>query len=156
MKEQEFDQTLSYVFETLGVFDNKRISAMNVDQLQLLAKTFGIHSHSHHHRFLSSMSKERVTSEFEQSIQFLEKSLPKQPHPFLAYPMGDYNDDIAAEAAKHFDAAFKVGDRSVEFDKFEDERYRMRIPRFNIHHHNAYEVYALINGIHRALKFFKP
>jgi peptidoglycan/xylan/chitin deacetylase (PgdA/CDA1 family) len=148
LKEKEFLGALSFLFEKLGRYNDENIRIVNSEQLNTLALEFAIHSHTHNHYYLSGLSSERIAEEFDLSVSDLDKRISHRKMNFLAYPVGDYSDEVVRKARHYFEAAFRVGDTLAESKKLHDDNYRMTIPRFNIHHESPHEVYALINGFH--------
>jgi peptidoglycan/xylan/chitin deacetylase (PgdA/CDA1 family) len=152
LKEKEFLQALSVLFEKLGQFDDENIQIINLDQTKTLAFEFGVHSHTHNHYCLSGLNSERLIEEFDHSVSDLNKWVGIRNVNFLAYPIGDYSEQAIQIAGNYFKAAFRVGDTLAETKKMGDNGYRMKIPRFNIHHESPHEVFALINGFHGAAR----
>jgi peptidoglycan/xylan/chitin deacetylase (PgdA/CDA1 family) len=152
LKEKEFLQALASLFEKIGEFNDDNIRIVSLDQLKVLAFEFGIHSHTHNHYCLSGLSRERLTEEFDHSVSDLDKWLGVRKVNFLAYPIGDYSEQVIQIAGNYFLAAFRVGDALVETKKMVNSGYRMKIPRFNIHHESPHEVFALINGFHGSIR----
>lgn len=141
------------IFDALGSYEDRELRSMSVAQLQeLKVNGFEIHSHTQSHPFLSTLSIDRMRDEVSGSLNDLKTlSLISSPV-FFAYPVGDYNDDVLQMVSKYYDGAFSVDERQVEISRVNDPAYRFRLPRFNIHHTSAFEVFALINGFHSVVR----
>jgi len=152
LKEKEFLSMLNEAFNQLGKFNDEHITMMTERQVADLSNDFVVQSHTHSHFYFSALSDNRVEEELRLSKSILVQVLNGKSVRFLAYPVGDFTEEVLNQVANHYTASFAVGDTLVDSGWINDLEYRKRIPRFNIHHESASELYALVNGFHGAIK----
>jgi len=71
---------------------------------------------------------------------------------YIAYPIGGHSPRVTAAARRCYDAGFAVEDGLVELVRLNDEDYRFRIPRVNVHDADPRELFFRINGFHKAAR----
>lgn len=154
LKEEDFTIMFNRIIEVLGHYEDQHIAVVSKHQLEELSMEFSIQSHTHSHLYISKLSLERIDQELDDSIQKLNSFTTQKSITQLAYPIGDHTTEAETIAARYFSAAFCVGEESVRKDNLSVPEYRMRIPRYNIHHQSSYEILAYINGFHRFVRTF--
>ncbi len=129
-----------------------RSRPMTREQLQELPPLVRLQPHSvSHPYFPESGTFGRIREELQKSRAELE-AMTGRTHPLFAYPFGAYDDRTLKEASACYEAAFSVDERSVDLSSDLKGDAKYRIPRFNMHDPDPWEIWARINGVHTMLK----
>jgi len=108
------------------------------------------YSHSANHYFLPNESSEIMDYELSVSKNTLqEKELGNQP--YIAYPIGGYNDEVLRKARDYYKYGFAVDQKMVDLKKVSIQDYKHKIPRINIVNQNSSELMLRINGFHKLI-----
>ncbi len=137
------------------VTDNRIIEheLLSFDELKKLDKalvTTASHSLTH-----PSFKKETdplfIEKELRDSKDIIERELQTRVEIF-AFPFAKWNDVSLAYAQRLYKISFTRINDLVNLKKINREKeYMYNLPRFNIHHDTAEEVFFLINGFHNKL-----
>lgn len=111
-----------------------------------------VESHSlTHPGFRNEDNQDFITYEMAESKAVIEKELNVKVSAF-AFPFANYNQLSINIAKRIYKLCFTGIDDFVDLNRLNrDADYRFDLPRFNIHHSSAPEVFFAINGFHRAL-----
>ncbi len=126
---------------------------LSFDQLRLLDKKF-VTTASHsltHPSFKKETNTGFIEHELQESKKIIEKELDTHVELF-AFPFAKHN-DISFEIVKRiYKLCFTRINAPVDLKKIKsEENYLYDLPRFNIHHDTAEEVFLLINSFHKNL-----
>jgi peptidoglycan/xylan/chitin deacetylase (PgdA/CDA1 family) len=130
------DELLS--FEELRMFDPELVT---------------VASHSlTHPSFSNEHNLDFIESELKESKRLIEQETGLEVGAF-AFPFASYNELSLTLSKKLYKICFTAINNFVDLHQLkEDANYRYNLPRFNVHHDSAEEVFFLINGFHRRLK----
>ena len=150
-------QRMDAIYELLEKFvADKRIienELLSFDELRLLDPDLvSIDSHSlTHPSFKKETDPVFIETELRESKEIIRNETGQEVNAF-AFPFANYNAPSIAFAKKLYKLCFtRIGD-FVELEKLkEDKEYIYDLPRFNVHHYTAEEVFFLINGFHKKL-----
>ncbi len=137
--------------------DDKRViehELLSFDELRLLdPELVTVASHSlTHPSFSNEHDIGLIESELKESKQIIEKETGQEVSAF-AFPFASYNELSLSLSKKLYKICFTAINDFVDLRRLkEDKEYRYNLPRFNVHHDTAEEVFFLINGFHRWLK----
>jgi peptidoglycan/xylan/chitin deacetylase (PgdA/CDA1 family) len=121
------------------------------DELKKLDPSLvSIESHSlTHPSFGNENSEEFIEYEMQHSKELIEKNIGRKVRAF-AFPFSKHNPLSMDIVKRHYDKAFTDVQKPVNIHKLrEDEAYRYDLPRYNVYHGTAEEVFLLINGFHK-------
>lgn len=112
-----------------------------------------VESHSlTHPGFRNEINRQFIETEMKESKEIIEREL-KTTVTVFAFPFANYNPLSIGIAKEVYKMCFTGIDNFVSLKKMEnDPGYKYDLPRFNIHHDSAEEVFFVINGFHRRLK----
>lgn len=149
---QAIIDTLQLKFEQ----DNRIIEKelLSFDELRKLDPAFvDIASHSlTHPSFILETDEEFIEYETKESKHTIEKELGVSVSSF-AFPFSKYNQLSLDIVKKYYRMCFTRINDLVDLKKLkQDKAYIYDLPRFNIHHNSAEEVFFLINGFHNRFK----
>lgn len=111
-----------------------------------------VESHSlTHPGFKNETNAVFIEAEMAESKTVIERELNTNVKAF-AFPFANFNALSIAIAKKMYSVLFTGIDDFVDLRRLQDDPdYRYHLPRFNIHHDTAEEVFFVINGLHRGL-----
>lgn len=111
-----------------------------------------IASHSlTHPSFKNEYNEEFINNEIKESKAIIEKELNTKINSF-SFPFAKYNDVSLSVVKKTYAICFTSINSLVSLKKIQtDKEYIYDLPRFNVHHDSAEEVFFLINGFHKKL-----
>lgn len=116
-----------------------------------------IASHSlTHPSFKQETNENFITYEILESKKIIETQLDVSVSSF-AFPFAVYNELALNTVKKYYKIGFTRLNDMVDLKKLKtDENYMYDLPRYNIHHDSAEEVFLLINGFHKKIskRFF--
>lgn len=130
--------------------DLKMLAWADISEMRSKAHDLlNIQSHTHTHPFLPSLTPDEMEAEMKNSLDELSMKNINNINR-IAYPIGAYDKNTLALAKKYYSQAFRVGEKSVEVKKLQnDPGYLYEIPRFNISDNTEYEIFFRINEFHR-------
>jgi peptidoglycan/xylan/chitin deacetylase (PgdA/CDA1 family) len=137
------------------VRDNRVIEdeLLSFNELRILSpELVSIASHSlTHPSFKNEFDDVFIESELKDSKEIIEKETGQTVTAF-AFPFANYNHVSMGIAKKLYKMCFTKMNNFVEIERLKnDKEYIYCLPRFNIHHPTAEEVFFLINGLHKKL-----
>jgi len=137
------------------VQDNRIIEdeLLSFNELRILSPDLvSIASHSlTHPSFQNEFDDVFIESELKDSKEIIERETGQSVTAF-AFPFANYNHVSMGMAKKLYKMCFTKMNDFVELKKLKtDKEYIYSLPRFNIHHSSAEEVFFLINGFHKKL-----
>lgn len=127
---------------------------LSFEELRKLDANFvSIGSHSlTHPSFKLETDNAFVDYEIRESKEIIEKELKVEVFSF-AFPFAKFNDLALGFVKKYYKMCFTRINDFVDLKKIKsDKDYIYDLPRFNIHHDSAEEVFFLINGFHKKVK----
>lgn len=150
-------QRMSAIYDLREKFvTDKRIienELLSFDELRLLGpELVSVASHSlTHPSFKKETDPVFIETELKDSKEIIEKETGQEVNAF-AFPFANCNALSIVLAKKLYKLCFtRIGD-FVELKRLkEDKDYIYDLPRFNVHHYTAEEVFFLINGFHKKL-----
>lgn len=136
--------------------DNRIIEneLLSFDELRKLDKNYvTVSSHSlSHPSFILETDEHFIEREMTMSKQIIEKELGREVNAF-AFPFANFNAASMTLVKKYYRFCFTRINDWVDLKKLrENKEYLYDLPRFNIHHDSAEELFLLINGFHKKLK----
>lgn len=126
---------------------------LNFDELRRLDPTLvDVGSHSlTHPGFSNETNTEFIESELGESKLIIERELNTRVETF-AFPFANFNALSIGVARRIYRLLFTGIDNFVDLKRLQsDPDYKYDLPRFNIHHDSAEEVFFVINGFHRGV-----
>lgn len=137
------------------VADNRVIEheLLSFDELRLLDRRYvTVASHSlTHPSFKSETDPVFLQTELQESKEIIERETGQNVEAF-AFPFSNSNPDSIRLAKTLYKICFTDINQFVSLKKLQNEPdYKYDLPRFNVHHHTAEEVFFLINGFHQKL-----
>ncbi len=124
---------------------------LSFDELNAIDKnTVKIASHSlTHPSFFKETDLKFIEHEIGDSKKIIEQELSTEVNSF-AFPFTKFNELSFNTAKKHYKMCFaKTGDQ-IDLKRLQMEKdYVFNLPRLNVHHDSAEEVFLLINGFHK-------
>lgn len=126
---------------------------LNFEELRRLDPTLvDIGSHSlTHPGFRNETDAEFIESEMSESKAIIDVELGTKAEAF-AFPFANSNTLSVGIAKRIYRLLFTGIDDFVDLKRLEtDPDYKYDLPRFNIHHDSAEEVFFVINGFHRGI-----
>jgi peptidoglycan/xylan/chitin deacetylase (PgdA/CDA1 family) len=112
-----------------------------------------IASHSlTHPSFQLETDEAFIDRELRESKSSIEKELDVKVTSF-AFPFSKFNELSLDLVKKYYSMCFTRINELVDLKRLkQDKDYCYELPRFNIHHDSAEEVFLLINGFHKIFK----
>jgi peptidoglycan/xylan/chitin deacetylase (PgdA/CDA1 family) len=137
------------------VTDNRIVQneLLSFDELRKLDPALvDVASHSlTHPSFRQELDEEFINYEIKESKAIIEKELNTGVKAF-AFPFAKYNGISYNVVKKVYRICFTRINEFVKLKRLKvDKDYIYDLPRFNIHHDSAEEVFFLINGLHKKL-----
>ena len=138
--------------------EDKRViqnELLSFDELRMLDPILvDVESHSlTHPGFRNENDLEFIETELRESKEIIERELNSKVSAF-AFPFANFNDISIDTAKRIYRMSFTDINDFVDLKKLETEpEYKYNLPRFNIHHDSAEEVFFVINGFHKALGY---
>ncbi len=126
---------------------------LSFDELRLLGpELVSVASHSlTHPSFKKEMDPVFIETELKDSKEIIEKETGQEVNAF-AFPFANYSEASLSFAKKMYKLCFTRINDFVDLKKLKaDKEYSYDLPRFNVHHYSAEEVFFLINGFHKKL-----
>jgi peptidoglycan/xylan/chitin deacetylase (PgdA/CDA1 family) len=136
--------------------DNRVIHTelLNFEELKKLDPAYvSVASHSLTHPSFKLETDERfIDYEMRESKQSIEEALSTEVS-FFAFPFAKYNELSVKKVKQYYKMCFTRINDLVDLKRLKREKdYCYDMPRYNIHHDSAEEVFLLINGFHQKLK----
>ncbi|MBA3663529.1 MAG: polysaccharide deacetylase family protein [Bacteroidetes bacterium] len=136
--------------------DNRIIQheLLTMQELQSLDSSWcAIESHSlTHPGFKLETDESFIEHEVKESKVLLENTINIKVTSF-AFPFAQTSAPALAMVKKYYTMCFSKINEPVNLEKFKtDKEYLFDLPRYNVHHSSAEEVFFLINGFHKRLK----
>lgn len=137
------------------VTDNRIVHTelLSFDELRKLDPAIvDVASHSlTHPSFRQELDEDFINYELKESKAIIEKELKNEVEAF-AFPFAKYNGISYNIVKKVYRLCFTRINALVKLKRLKtDKEYIYDLPRFNIHHDSAEEVFFLINGFHKKL-----
>ncbi len=150
-------QRMSAIYDLREKFvADKRIienELLSFDELRLLGpELVSVASHSlTHPSFKKETDAVFIETELKDSKEIIEKETGQEVNAF-AFPFANYSEVSLSFAKKLYKLCFTRINDFVDLKKLKkDKEYSYDLPRFNVHHYSAEEVFFLINGFHKKL-----
>ncbi len=150
-------QRMSAIYDLREKFvADKRIienELLSFDELRLLGpELVSVASHSlTHPSFKKETDPVFIETELKDSKEIIEKETGQEVNAF-AFPFANYSEASLSFAKKLYKLCFTRINDFVDLKKLKaDKEYSYDLPRFNVHHYSAEEVFFLINGFHKKL-----
>lgn len=127
---------------------------LSFEELKKLDNEFvSLASHSlTHPSFLEEDDDVFIEKEVGDSKRIIENELKKEVYSF-AFPFAKFNSLSLNIVKKHYKLCFTGIDNSVDLNQINrDKGSLFNLPRFNVHHDTAEEVFFLINGFHKKFR----
>ena len=103
------------------------MALMTWDELEALdSDLFEIGSHSLDHPILTSLSSEELESQLKESRERIETKLKRRVR-YFSYPNSASNPEVAAACARHYEAAFTLTNRALQYPISESDLHS--VPR---------------------------
>jgi peptidoglycan/xylan/chitin deacetylase (PgdA/CDA1 family) len=149
VERQKIIEALRSKFKT----DNKTIEneLMSFEDLRKLDPQYtSIASHSlRHPSFQLETDEDFIEYEISQSKDIIEQELQVNVSSF-AFPFSKFNELSLNMVKKYYSLCFTAINDFIDLKRLaRDKEYIYELPRFNIHHDSAEEVFLLINGFHK-------
>lgn len=126
---------------------------LSFDELRLLdPELVSVASHSlTHPSFKKETDAVFIETELKESKKIIENETGQRVNAF-AFPFAKYNEASLSLAKNIYKLCFTRITDFVDLNKLKTDReYIFDLPRFNVHHYTAEEVFFLINGFHKKL-----
>ena len=148
--------SLIYSLRSKFVTDNRVIEneLLSFNELRLLSpEIVSVASHSlTHPSFKKEFDEVFLESELRDSKEIIENETKQEVKAF-AFPFANCNEVSINIAKKLYKLCFTRINDFVYLNKLkQDKTYLYDLPRFNVHHDSAEEVFFLINGFHKKLR----
>lgn len=132
------------------IVQNELLSFEELRKLGPMVVDIASHSLTHP-SFRQELDENFINYELKESKAIIEKELKNEVKAF-AFPFAKYNDISYNIVKQIYKICFTRINEPVKLKKLKtDKEYLYDLPRFNIHHDSAEEVFFLINGLHKKL-----
>lgn len=95
-------------------------------------------SHTHNHKNLAAIDAQGLEFELSHSRQLIRKQLGAESGNFIAYPNGQYNDEVLEATAK---AGYSFG-FTTEARKTKKDDVPLALPRISLYHQEWWKNYV--------------
>jgi peptidoglycan/xylan/chitin deacetylase (PgdA/CDA1 family) len=132
------------------IVQNELLSFEELSKLDPALVNVASHSLTHP-CFRQELDENFINYELQESKAIIEKELRTEVKAF-AFPFAKYNGISYNIVKKIYQICFTRINGPVKLKRLKtDKEYLYDLPRFNIHHDSAEEVFFLINGLHKKL-----
>lgn len=100
---------------------------LKIDQIKEMKDLVSFQNHTKTHTNLTTLSKDNIEKEFEESKKVLE-DITNQPVYSVAYPIGGYNNEVIEITKRYFDYGLTIDSGLYKFDSFYTMK-RVYVPR---------------------------